>query len=338
MIKEIINKNDANQRLDRFLKKAYKKSSLSYIYKLIRKDVKVNGKRQKEDFILQEGDEVILYISQEEKKNLVESKTEKLENVKKQFSVVYENDYVLLVEKPFGLLVHGDKSEKKATLANQVISYLIATGSYEPKAEKTFVPAPSNRLDRNTTGIVIFGKTAETTRLINEAIRTRESIRKFYMTIVKGELQSEIYLKDWIKKDQEKNKVSILNKNTDGQAKEIETKIRPIAVADGYTLVEVEIPTGRTHQIRSHLQKAGYPLIGDPKYGDKETNKKIQKKFKLNTQILHAYKLIFDQEIGNKLNLDSLQKEILPTKIFLEICQKLRLETGIKTKGEKCED
>ena len=159
MIEFRIEKNDAGQRLDRFLRKYLVNASLGQIYKMIRKDVKVDGKRPKEKDILQEGAILKLYISDDELEALKGKK--KRVAAKKQFKIVYEDDNMLIVSKPFGLLTHGDGREKKNHLANQVVDYLISTGKFDPSASSTFTPSPVNRLDRNTTGLVIFGKNAE---------------------------------------------------------------------------------------------------------------------------------------------------------------------------------
>ena len=156
MIKLNITENQANQRLDRFLKKYYAKAPLSMIYRMIRKDVKLNGKRAKEDTVLSAGDELTLYITEEESASLMGS-VRKV-NARKQFKIVYEDENILVANKPFGLLTHGDSHEKKNHLANQVMDYLIAQGEYDPSRDRTFTPAPCNRIDRNTTGLVIFAK------------------------------------------------------------------------------------------------------------------------------------------------------------------------------------
>ncbi|MDO4518567.1 MAG: RluA family pseudouridine synthase, partial [Bacillota bacterium] len=185
MIKIEISGNDSGQRLDRFLKKYLKRAPLSTIYKTIRKDLKLNGKRAKEDTILNEGDEISLYLSEDRIKKL--TAPVKSRKAKKQFKVAYEDEEVLIVEKPWGLLTHGDSHEKKNTLMNQVCGYLQDKGEYNPSSERTFTPSPVNRLDRNTTGLVIFGKTAEALRQLTKLIRLRDGISKFYITIVAGD-------------------------------------------------------------------------------------------------------------------------------------------------------
>lgn len=290
MIKLIISGNEKEQRLDRFLKKYLKNASLSYIYKLIRKDVKINGKRGTIETMLCEGDEISLYIGEEELEKLTQSK--KLIRSKKQFNIAYEDENILIAEKPFGLLTHGDSTEKKNHLANQVISYLIEKGDYVPRLERTFVPSPVNRLDRNTTGLVLFGKNNKALQTLNKMIRERGYINKYYLTIVAGNLKKELILKDKMEKDEDKNLVKVLSLD-DEEGKIMETIARPLKYNNGYTLVEVELVTGRTHQIRAHLSKAGYPIIGDIKYGRSDINRKIEREFNLTTQFLHAYRLSF---------------------------------------------
>lgn len=290
MINLKITENEEAQRLDRFLKKYLKNAPLSYIYKLIRKSVKVNGKRGKEDLMLEKGDEINIYISEQELCGF--QKKESNLKAKRQFGIVYEDENILIVDKPFGLLTHGDKQEKKNHLANQVISYLIEKGEYLPAKERTFVPSPVNRLDRNTSGLVIFGKNAASLKELNFMIRQRGYVDKYYMTIVHGNLKNELELFDKMKKDEKRNMVEVMDAD-DSDGKLMQTAVRPLAHAKGYTLCEVKLITGRTHQIRAHLAKAGYPVLGDAKYGKSADNDKTFSKFKLSTQFLHAYKLDF---------------------------------------------
>lgn len=291
MIKFTIGENQGNQRLDRFLKKYFAKASLSYIYKLIRKDVKVNGKRKNPEFMLTSGDELIIYISDEESIRL--QRAAKISHAKKQFKVIYEDENILIVEKPFGLLTHGDGREKKNHLANQVLDYLIAKGDYNPVAEKTFVPSPANRLDRNTTGIVLFGKTSDALQELNRMLRERDNIEKIYMTITVGHIDKKLHLKSSMIKDENKNMVFI---NNEGKGKFMDTEVFPIcfsSVDGGYTLAEVKINTGRTHQIRAQLSDAGHPIIGDKKYGFSKINNIVKQRYDLTTHLLHSGKVIF---------------------------------------------
>ena len=190
MVKLIITENQGGQRLDRFLKKYFDRAPLSHIYKMIRKDVKVNGKRSAAEAMLNAGDELTLYISQEDAQAL--QKPLKQVKARKQFVIAYEDDNILAAEKPFGLLTHGDRTEKKNHLANQVMDYLIEKGEYNPRIDRTFSPAPANRLDRNTTGLVLFGKNAEALKELNRLIRERNCINKYYMTVLCGRLEEPL--------------------------------------------------------------------------------------------------------------------------------------------------
>lgn len=305
MIRLEIGKNEEEQRIDRFLRKYFKRASLGTIYKMIRKDVRVNGKRVSIETFLAAGDQVDLFISEEEAESYRETK--KTVRALRQFTVAYEDRHMLVVSKPYGLLTHGDKNEKKNTLANQVLGYLTEKGDYHPRTEKTFVPSPVNRLDRNTTGLVIFGKDGETLKRLNRIIRERNLVEKYYLTIVAGDLKEPIVLRDTMVKDEKTNTITI-QANPDDQGKWMESRVKPLrtsiqpATGPGkaqrqepvYTLVEVQLITGRSHQIRAQLAAAGFPIIGDTKYGNPKNNRLMKAKFGLTTQLLHAYKLVID--------------------------------------------
>lgn len=289
MINIEIGKNEQEQRLDKFLRKYLENAPLSFIYKAIRKDVKVNGKRAREDTMLRLGDTVSLYIREEDLSAF--QKKRAFSHARRQFQIAYEDENILAAVKPRGLLTHGDQNEKKNHLANQVTDYLIETGAYHPRLERTFAPAPANRLDRNTTGLVLFGKTAEALRELNRLIRSRDQIQKFYLTIAAGELKEPLRLKSRMVKDRSKNRITVTE--AAGEGLEMETLARPLIARGGYSLIEAELVTGRTHQIRAHLASAGYPIIGDAKYGDPRVNGRMRQRFGLSAQLLHAHCLRF---------------------------------------------
>lgn len=285
-----IGENEENQRVDKFLRKYLPNASLSHIYKIIRKDIKLNGKRTTNDHTLKKDDVIYLYISDNDFEKFTKKK--KLMKAKRQFKVAYEDNNILIVEKPKGLLVHGTAEEKKNTLVNQVCTYLMYKDEYSPSKEKTFVPAAVNRLDRNTSGLVIFGKNNSALQLLNQMIRDREMVHKYYLTIVCGNMKESLHIKKNLIKDSTANRVKISHEKDD-EGKVSETIFKPLLSNGRYTLVEAELITGRTHQIRVHLKDAGFPLLGDEKYGNVKINSVIKKQFGLSTQFLHAYKLKF---------------------------------------------
>ena len=319
----VIESNDAGQRVDRFLKKYLRNAPLSVIYKVLRKDLKLNGKRAKEDQMLSEGDVLSIYASDLDIENWTKRKETGKVKAKRQFTILYEDDDLIIVNKPFGLLVHGDKSEKKDTLANQVKDYLIETGAYDPRNEKTFVPSPVHRLDRNTTGIVVFGKNAESLRKLSKMFREEKSerVRKLYYTFVHGKLDEPMHLKGKLLKDEQKNIAKVLPEG-DERGKYIETVVKPVAVSKNgkYSLVEIELITGRSHQIRAHLASVGHPLVGDTKYGGKAfSSKEGEWSLGRSTQALHACRIMIDDidcsaplpKAWKSMQIELLGKEIL---------------------------
>lgn len=292
-----ISENEGNQRLDKFLKKYLNAAPLSLIYKIIRKNVKLNGKRPGIETQLIAGDELILYLSDEELETYRSQKNKDTSRKpRRQFGIAYEDENILAAEKPLGLLTHGDQIEKKNTLVNQVTGYLADQGEYDPGKERTFTPAAVNRLDRNTSGLVLFGKKNAALQSLNKMIRDKGYINKYYLTIVHGEMKQEHRLKDLMEKDEERNRVTVTDL-TSGSGKIMETIARPLMYRNGFTLVEVELVTGRTHQIRAHLAATGFPIIGDAKYGNAAANSRMEDKYGLKHQFLHAYKIVFSKTI-----------------------------------------
>ena len=282
-----IGKNDVGLRLDRFMQKRFPGMPLPLLYKYIRKNcVKVNGKRRKENYKLEQDDCIRFYIS-DEFFHTVASEPEFL-RVRPCFDIVYEDENLLLVNKRAGLVVHEDNSQTPNTLINQIKRYLYDKGEYRPQEENCFAPALCNRIDRNTSGIVIAAKNAATLRILNQKIKDRE-LTKTYLCLAFGHFRKKSgELTGYLVKDSEHNQVRIIKHPTPG-AKTIVTRYRVQRQSASMSLVEVELVTGRTHQIRAHLASIGHPLVGDGKYGKNADNKRAG----FSHQALCAYKLAF---------------------------------------------
>ncbi|MBR2714963.1 MAG: RluA family pseudouridine synthase [Ruminococcus sp.] len=285
-----INKNDSGQRLDKFLHKRFRTMPKSLMHKYLRtKYIKLNGKKTTPEVFINEGDVLTLYIKDEFFEN---SKTEyEFMKASKKLDIVYEDENLLLIDKKPGVIVHQDKKYDADCIVHRVQRYLYEKGEYDPESDKAFSPALVNRIDRNTSGIIIAAKNAMALRVLNEKVRTRE-IRKFYLCIVKGKpKKNSDTLKDYLTKNEKTNTVKVSKKKVEN-SKEIITKYRVVEYDKklNLSLCEVELLTGRTHQIRAHMSSTGNPLLGDEKYGDKNLNKKYNKKH----QQLCSYKLMFD--------------------------------------------
>lgn len=282
-----ITKNDANQRLDKFLTKRFKNMPTSLMYKYIRtKYIKVNGKRCEISTRLNEGDVLTLYIKDE----FFEEQPETYDFMKApaKLDIIYEDENIILLNKKPGLIVHPDSTYHFDSLIARLQHYLFEKGEYDPKAENSFAPALVNRIDRNTGGIVIAAKTAEALRILNQKLKDRE-LQKLYLCIAVGIFDKKAdTLTAYLEKKEDKNKVYISSKPFPN-SKTIKTKYRVLGENNGNSLVEVDLLTGRTHQIRAHLASIGHPLLGDGKYGKNKLNRESGYKW----QALYSYKLIF---------------------------------------------
>lgn len=291
-----IGKNDAGQRLDKFLSKAVRGLPLSMMYKAIRtKKIKVNRARAKENQVLFEGDEIQLFIK-DEFFDVPAHDDGALSAIKPKLSILYEDENILLLNKRPGVLVHEDAAGGENTLILHVKAYLYQKGEYDPDAEQSFAPALCNRIDRNTGGIVIAAKNAEALRVMNEKIK-RDEISKYYLCAAHGKMPKRAdTLLGFLRKDSDKNLVTVSDTPLRG-GKNIETRYRVLREKNGNSLLEVLLVTGRTHQIRAHLSHIGHPLLGDGKYGKNRDEKGRGYKY----QALYAYKLVFDTVSGDNL-------------------------------------
>ncbi len=283
----IITKNDVGMRLDKFIIKNCPTLPSALMFKYIRtKRIKVNSKRAEISTRLNIGDIVSAYINDE----FFVKPTPKYDflSAPAKLDIVYEDENILLVDKKQGLLVHPDKNEYNDTLIGRIQHYLYKKGEYDPEKENSFRPALANRIDRNTGGIVIAAKNAEALKIICEKIKNRE-LDKRYLTIVHGIPKKKTdLLEGFLVKDEEKNKVTLSSKPVkDG--KSIKTRYTVLASNSDFSLLEIELITGRTHQIRAHMASIGHPLLGEGKY--KKSN---DKKLGFDKQAHYSYKLTFD--------------------------------------------
>lgn len=289
MKKISVNKNDAGNRLDKFINKCFPNIPYSLLYKYIRKKrIKVNGKKEEISYRLKENDILELYINDEllEKSN----KSSDFKAASEDIEILYEDDNIMIINKKAGLIVHPDDDIKVDCLVNRIKNYLFKKGEFNPENENSFAPALVNRIDRNTSGIVIAAKNAESLRILNLKMKERE-LHKKYICILCGTLKKDTeILKAFLDKNSSENKVYISDKMKNKNYKTILTKYSVIDKSKKFTLAEIELLTGRTHQIRAHMAYLGYPLLGDGKYGVNRINREMGYKY----QALCAYKLKFD--------------------------------------------
>ena len=283
-----IGRNDAGQRLDRWLGKTLPLLPAPLAQKYIRlKRVKVNGKGSQRDARLREGDVLQLYINDE----FFDAPREEnafLSVFRPHLDIVYEDENLMLLNKRPGLLCHADEHEKVNTLITHVQAYLYQKRAWNPRDEHAFAPALCNRIDRNTGGIVLAAKNAETLRILNQKIRDRE-IAKLYLAVIHGRMTPPSgKLEGFLLKDEAKKQVTVHARPVPG-GRTAATLYRTLRVSGGLSLVECELLTGRTHQIRAQFAAAGHPLLGDGKYGRERDNKRYGRSF----QALYSYKLTF---------------------------------------------
>ena len=282
MLEIKIDSRNSNQRIDKLVRKVLPNASLSFIYKLFRKkDVKVNKHWVDINYILKEDETVQIYVTDSQLESF-----KKDENLCKtsifSHKIIFEDENILIVNKPKNLLVHGDEKDKKHTLSNDVLNYLYQKGEYSPNAG--FVPGPAHRIDRNTSGIVIFGKKIEVLQQLLNLFKEKDQITKTYLALVKGKVFDSGKIEAKLEKNEEKNMVFV---SKSANAKTAITLFEPYKNFKDTTLLKVKILTGRTH-----------PIIGDKKYGDVDFNKKYNSLYEIDNQFLHAYSITFGQIDG----------------------------------------
>lgn len=338
----IIGTNQAGQRLDKFLHKYLPEAGTSFLYKMLRKkNITLNGKKAEGKEILVKGDEVRFFFSDEtfakfSGRLLPESNASTLTSHREKeylhaystirgIQVLYEDENIILLNKPVGVLTQK-ASPKDSSLNEWLIGYLLVSNAITDEELRSFHPSVCNRLDRNTSGIVLCGKSLAGSQALSSIIKER-SLQKFYHTICVGELHTRQHLKGYLHKDKTNNKVTVFREIPKDARKEdyspIQTAYQPLHIRPDYTLLEVELITGKTHQIRSHLAYIGHAIIGDGKYGMQKQNQYFQTKYSLHHQLLHAYRVVFP-EVGGVLTPLSGREVIAPyPKLFARVASDL---------------
>lgn len=294
MIEVKVTSSNAGQKAEKFVKHYLKDAPLGFIYKAFRKkDIKVNGHWVKKDHVLFEGDVLRIYVTDQQLEDF--KKPRPVSKNEFPYEIVYEDEQVLLVNKPKGVLVYGDKTGVRETLGNAVLDYLYLKGEYDPNTA-SFTPSPAHRLDRNTSGLVIYGKTDAALKELTEMFKERDQLQKHYLALVVGDMEGSGAIDKPLKKDAISGRVSVCPIDKGGK-----TALTHYVVKKrygNYSLLELDLITGRTHQIRVHLASIKHPIVGDEKYGDFKDCRLVKSLTGLDSQFLHAYSMSFGKTKG----------------------------------------
>lgn len=302
----LVTANEAGQRFDKLLAKYLNEAPKSFLYKMLRKkNIVLNGKKAAGNEKLEIGDRIQLFLSDDtiEKFSKIQIK-----RTTQNLNFIYEDDNILMVNKPVGML--SQKAEDTdESLVEHIITYLLQSGQITEESLRKFRPSVCNRLDRNTSGIVVAGKSLAGLQEMGELFRTR-SLKKFYRCLVFGEVRETQHIKGYLKKDEKTNKVTVFS-SPKKNSLPIETEYTPLWSNADCTFLEVHLITGRTHQIRAHLASVDHPIIGDYKYGNRKINDRYQEKYGLKSQLLHAFRLELP-ELSGTLHAVSQKQFIAP--------------------------
>lgn len=286
-----VSKNEAGQRLDKLLAKYLNLAGKSFLYKMMRKkNITLNGKKCDGSEKLAEGDEVRLFLSDETIEKFSEIKIPTVKKV--DLAIIYEDEHIILVNKPSGMLSQKAK-ESDESLVEYMIDYLLSTSQLSQEQLRSFRPSVCNRLDRNTSGLVVGGKSLAGLQLMSAVFKDR-TIHKYYQCVVHGQVTERQVITGYLSKDDAGNQVTIYQQDGPGRLP-IVTEYEPLEHSGEYTLLKVTLITGRTHQIRAHLSSIGHPIVGDYKYGDEKVNGEAKMLYHISSQLLHSYQVIFPQ-------------------------------------------
>ncbi|MCI8465010.1 MAG: RluA family pseudouridine synthase [Lachnospiraceae bacterium] len=313
----LVGEEGAGQRLDKYLQKYMSEAPKSFFYKMLRKkNITCNRKKCDGSERLSLGDKIQLFLSEE----TIEGFRREISAGKKlpttKLDILYEDSQVLLINKPAGMLSQRAE-EKEPSLVEYLLGYLLASGQTTEEALRSFRPSVCNRLDRNTSGLVTAGKTQAALRGLSALFKER-TVRKYYLCLVRGKVEKEGRLNGWLLKDEKTNQVTICQRDEEGAAR-ICTVYAPLSYGKDVTLLQVELITGKTHQIRAHLAALGYPVIGDRKYGDGRWNRMYREKYGLTSQLLHAWRMEFPALSGALLGLSEKTEEAPIPEVFQRV-------------------
>ena len=312
-----VSNNEAGQRLDKLLAKYLNRAPKSFLYRMLRKkNITLNGKKADGSERTSVGDEVKLFLADE---TIEKFSSLEISNTGGNLNVLYEDEHILLINKPCGMLSQKARPSD-VSLVEHLISYLLKNGSITEESLRVFRPSVCNRLDRNTSGIVVAGKSLAGLQAMAEVFKDRR-LHKYYLCIVKGRITEEHLIEGFLSKDRQTNRVSVTLHPEGKDALPIRTRYRPVSASKTATLLEVELITGRSHQIRAHLASIGHPILGDVKYGGPQMDG-------LSHQLLHSWRLCLPELSGPLSNLSGREFQAMPPEAFDSIRKEMRLDYG----------